>query len=300
MKEIRLGTRQSKLAIAQANMVKELIESKSRNVSVKIIPMKTSGDVVSDVRRAGLDKSAFTNDLELALLDNRIDMAVHSMKDLPSGLPEGLYVAGTPERGDARDVLVTHKGCKLQDLPSGSKIGTSSLRRKYQLLKLRYDIEVVEIHGNVDTRIRKVRDKQLDGVVVAACGLQRLGLESQISQFFSVDEMIPAACQGILAIEVRRNDEFASNIAYETNHAATYEAAKYERSFLEEVGGDCNKVVAAHASVAENRISFLGLLGLPDGKYFIRDKAESAEDGIALAKKVAANLLSRIQHLDLG
>jgi hydroxymethylbilane synthase len=294
LKDIRLGTRRSKLALAQANIVKDLIESRFRNISVTLVPIKTLGDDLSRSNDLVQNKSIFTSELENALLSGKIDIAVHSMKDLPSALDSTFTVAGTPERADARDALVTLKGYKLKELPSGARIGTSSLRRKYQIKELRSDINIVDIHGNVDTRVRKVKENQLDGIIVAACGLQRLGMEDLISEFFEVDQIIPAACQGILALEVLSKNAYATEIAKEINHVNTYNAASCERIFLEEVGGDCNDVVAAYATVKGERVSFLALLGLPEKMHIERYRSESPDDIHVVAKKAATTLLQKV------
>jgi hydroxymethylbilane synthase len=294
VKEIHLGTRPSKLALAQANIVKELIESKYRSISVTLVPIKTLGDEASRPNDLVQNKSIFTSELENALLAEKIDIAVHSMKDLPSTLDPAFIVAGTPERADARDALVTLKGYKLKELPSGARIGTSSLRRKYQIKELRSDIDIVDIHGNVDTRIRKVKENKLDGIIVAACGLQRLGMEDLVSEFFEVEQIIPAACQGILALEVLSKNTYATEIAREINHVDTYNAASCERIFLKEVGGDCNDVVAAYANVKKARVSFLGLLGLPEQRRIERYRSESLDDIQTVARKAATTLLQKI------
>lgn len=297
MKQIRLGTRGSKLALAQAELVKNLIEERCRDVSVILRPMRTTADSLNEDYSAGGGKLMFTDTIEEALLQGKLDIAVHSMKDLATVLPPGLIIAGTPQRGDVRDVLVTRKGQKLEDLPTGARIGTCSLRRKCQLLELRRDINVVDIRGNVDTRLRKLHEGQVDALILSACGLQRLGLDDAISQFFTIDQIIPAACQAVLAIETRVDDEFSIDIAKEVTDVSTFNAASCERDFLQAVGGDCNKAVAANASLKQGRIRFLGLLGYDK---IARYELESNEDGHIVAKKVAANLLARIQDINRG
>ena len=207
--KIIVGTRGSKLAVTQTNWVINKLKEKHPEVEFETKIIKTKGDLIQNVSLDKIgDKGLFVKEIEQQLIDGQIDMAVHSMKDMPSNLPEGLKFASIPKREDARDVLVLKEGySSINDLPNGAKVATGSKRRKYQLLKYRPDLNIVPIRGNIDTRIRKIVDENLDGVVLAASGLLRVGLEDKITYYIPKDIMIPAPAQGALAIEIRENSK---------------------------------------------------------------------------------------------
>ena len=249
-----VGTRGSRLALAQTGLVVDALRAAHPGALFEIWEITTQGDrdtkPLSEIGGQGV----FTKAIEEALLRNEIDIAIHSMKDLPPRLTDGLVIAAVPKRGDARDVLVTKDGRTLADLPAGARIGTGSARRVVQLKALRPDIECVEIRGNVDTRIRKVDEGQYDAIVLAMAGLERLGLESRASQVFSVEEMVPSPGQGALAVQVRANDAEAIALVRSVDHNETHAAITVERAYLEALGADCSMAVGAYTTVKDNVI----------------------------------------------
>ena len=244
-----IGTRGSRLALAQTQLVVDALRAAHPGMRFEIREVSTQGDrdtkPLSEIGGQGV----FTKAIEDALLRNEIDIAVHSMKDLPPRLTEGLTIAAVPERASALDALVTRGGLRLEDLPPGAQIGTGSGRRAAQIKVLRSDVTVSEIRGNVPTRIRKLDEGEYDGVVLAVAGLQRLGLEGRISQTFSVKEMTPSPGQGALAIEVRTDDAEAATAAALLDHPLSHVAVTAERAFLAALGAGCETPVGAHAEV---------------------------------------------------
>ena len=252
-----VGTRGSRLALAQTGLVVDALRAAHPEARFEVREITTQGDrdtkPLSEIGGQGV----FTKAIEDALLRNEIDIAIHSMKDLPPRLTDGLTIAAVPKRGDPRDALVTKDGRKLADLPPGARIGTGSARRAVQLKAMRPDVECVEIRGNVDTRIRKVDDGGYDAVVVAMAGLERLGLAARASQVFSVEEMVPSPGQGALAVQVRTSDESALALAQQINDVATQAAVEMERAFLEELGAGCTLPVGGHAWFERERLRFV-------------------------------------------
>ena len=244
-----IGTRGSRLALAQTQLVVDALRAAHPGMRFEIREVSTQGDrdtkPLSEIGGQGV----FTKAIEDALLRNEIDIAVHSMKDLPPRLTEGLTIAAVPERASALDALVTRGGLRFEDLPPGARIGTGSGRRAAQIKVLRSDVTVSEIRGNVPTRIRKLDEGEYDGVVLAVAGLQRLGLEGRISQTFSVKEMTPSPGQGALAIEVRTDDADAAAVAAPLDHPLSRVAVTAERAFLEALGAGCQTPVGAHAEI---------------------------------------------------
>jgi len=244
-----IGTRGSRLALAQTQLVVDALRAAHPGMRFEIREVSTQGDrdtkPLSEIGGQGV----FTKAIEDALLRNEIDIAVHSMKDLPPRLTEGLTIAAVPERASALDALVTRDGLRFEDLPPGARIGTGSGRRAAQIKVLRSDVTVSEIRGNVPTRIRKLDEGEYDGVVLAVAGLQRLGLEGRISQTFSVKEMTPSPGQGALAIEVRTDDADAAAVAAPLDHPLSRVAVTAERAFLEALGAGCQTPVGAHAEI---------------------------------------------------
>ncbi|HZW85385.1 MAG TPA: hydroxymethylbilane synthase, partial [Nitrososphaerales archaeon] len=208
MKEtIRIGTRGSKLALAQAEIVVSALRARHSGIEVKVVQIKTLGDLLPPSRAKEVDgKAAFTGALEEALMKGEVDAAVHSLKDLPNDIEQGLTLGATPRRGDHRDALVSKKGLQMADVPAGGRIGTSSLRRKAQLLAMRPELEVVEVRGNVETRVSKLEHGDLDGIVLAYAGLARIGLSARVTQVFDPEVMVPAVCQGTVGVEARADD----------------------------------------------------------------------------------------------
>ncbi|MDG6909926.1 MAG: hydroxymethylbilane synthase [Nitrososphaerota archaeon] len=286
-----VGTRGSKLALAQTKLVLGMLESADGGVSFEIVPIKTAGDL-SPPGTLNLDgKTAFTGEIEEHLVDEKIDFAVHSMKDLPPIPDDRLTVAATPRRGDARDALVTTSGEKFAALRKGARVGTSSARRKAQILAAKKDVEVIELHGNVETRLRKLEAEALDGVVLAAAGLQRLGLGSRITQVFEPGEMVPAPCQGILAVQARRGDRKVVALLKKIDDPAARLASECERAFSEALGGDCDVPLGAFASLGPEGLTAIGVLACPDGSEIVKI---SATGGRGKAKELGRELASKV------
>ena len=287
---LRLGTRGSRLALAQARVVLALIAETSPKTRLEVVQIKTTGDEARRRDGPASDlKSAFTHEIDRQLLDGKIDIAVHSMKDVPTSMDRRLAIAATPPRGDPRDALVTVSGKKLEGLPPASAVGTSSVRRRVQLGKLCPGIRVVDVRGNVETRIGKMAEGGLDGVVLAAAGLQRLGLEGKASQVFAVDEMIPAACQGILAVEARKDDARVLEVLRKIDHPPTHLQGACERAFLIRLGGDCNFPAGAHARPSGPGMKAIGMIAEPDGSSMVVEAVagngtEAEELGTRLAE----------------
>lgn len=269
--KIVVGTRGSKLALAQTNWVIDKLKEKYPKVNFEIKIIKTKGDLIQNVSLDKIgDKGLFVKEIEQQLIDNKIDMAVHSMKDMPSLLPEGLKFASIPKREDARDVLVLKDGYyDINDLPIGAKIATGSKRRKYQLLKHRPDLNIVPIRGNIDTRIKKIVDENLDGVVLAASGLLRAGFEDKISCYIPKDIMIPAPAQGALAIEIRKSSKDIENIIESLKDIETEIQVSAERGFLDGINGSCHLPIGAYCNVDGENIVLTGLYGDEYGKKLI-------------------------------
>lgn len=291
--KIVVGTRGSKLALAQTNWVIEKLKERYPKVNFEIKIIKTKGDLIQNVSLDKIgDKGLFVKEIEQQLIDNKIDMAVHSMKDMPSLLPEGLKFASIPKREDARDVLVLKDGYyDINDLPIGAKIATGSKRRKYQLLKYRPDLNIVPIRGNIDTRIKKIVEENLDGVVLAASGLLRAGFEDKISCYIPKDIMIPAPAQGALAIEIRKSSKDIENIIESLKDIESEIQVSAERGFLDGINGSCHIPIGAYCNVDGENINLTGLYGDAEGKKLItktiEGKASQARElGLELARLI--------------
>ena len=272
-----IGSRGSKLALAQAEWARTALSLSNPALDIQIEIIKTTGDVKTDPLSVIGGKGVFTKELEDALLDRRIDIAVHSLKDLPTVVPEGLALAAISEREDPRDALVlpTHseRSCEsLNDLPAGAIVGTSSPRRLAQVKNLRPDTEIKELRGNVDTRLRKLDEGQYDAIILASAGLRRLGLAERITLPIATDRMIPAVGQGAIGIETRAGDTQASELARLLNHEETHLACTAERALLRALGGGCQLPIAAHAVVQDGVLSLRGAVASRDGMKMVRDK----------------------------
>ncbi|MGL6105958.1 hydroxymethylbilane synthase [Romboutsia sp.] len=292
--KIVVGTRGSKLALIQTNWVIAELQRNYPSVEFETKIIKTKGDIIQHISLDKIgDKGLFVKEIEQQLLDKQIDMAVHSMKDMPSILPEGLKFAGIPKREDPRDVLVLKEGyTSLEDLPQGAKIGTGSKRRKYQLLKHRPDLNIVSIRGNIDTRIRKIEDENLDAVVLAASGLLRAGFEEKIGYYIPESIMIPAPAQGALAIEVRKDSPKIEEIINSLSHKETEVQVAAERGFLDGINGSCHIPIGAYCNLDGENISLVGLFGDEEGTKLITKtidgKASDARQvGLELAKLIS-------------
>lgn len=292
--KIVVGTRGSKLALTQTNWVVNELKKKHPNVEFEVKIIKTKGDLIQNVSLDKIgDKGLFVKEIEQQLLNKEIDMAVHSMKDMPSNLPDGLKFASIPKREDPRDALILKEGySSLEDLPKGATIGTGSKRRKYQLLKHRPDLNIVSIRGNIDTRIRKIEDENLDGVVLAASGLIRAGLHNNISQYLPVDIMIPAPAQGALALEIRDNDIELEKIIDCLKDDVTKIQVEAERGFLDGVNGSCHIPMGAYCTVDDENIKLVGLYGDEEGtklviKSISGQASKARELGLELAELIS-------------
>jgi len=296
---VRIGARSSRLSRAQTSIVSDLIKKRfGDSLVLEFVPVKTLGDRLPPAAKQGLgragEKGAFTGDLEALLLAGKIDVAVHSMKDLPSELTEGLELGATPSRSDPRDALVAEGGGTLTTLPKGARVGTSSLRRKAQLLKMRRDLEVVELHGNVDTRLRRVDGgaRDLDAIVLAVAGLERLGEVARISQTFSIEEMVPALGQGIIAVQMRRGDGDVAKVLAKIDDEATGLESACERAFALRLGADCNMPVGGCARLSGQRITMVGMVAKEDGRDYRRRAMSGPRSGAAsLGARLAEDLL---------
>ncbi len=289
---IRLGTRGSRLALAQTRLVADLLEASHEDLEVVTVPLKTLGDLLPPERIRGVDgKTAFTGEIEKQLLAGKIDAAVHSMKDLPTKLDDRLVVAATPKRGDARDALVSKERLPLRKLKAGARIGTSSVRRRAQLLAIRGDLKLVEIHGNVETRIRKIAGEGLEGVVLAAAGLKRMGLDSEISEIFEVEEVVPAVCQGILAVQARRDDETTIDLLSPIDDPGARAASVCERAFAEELGGDCYVPLGAFARPEGESLGVVGMIASVDGRRIVKEREKgAASDAETIGRRLAGKV----------
>jgi len=292
--QLTIGSRGSKLALFQANWVKSQLEAAHSGLKVVIEIIKTSGDVFLNAPLSQIGgKGLFTKEIEDALLEGRIDLAVHSLKDLPTVLPAGLSLAAVSRREDARDAFLSNQHRSLGGLPKGARVGTSSLRRQSQLLRLRSDLEVANLRGNLDTRIRKLDEKQYDGILLACAGLDRLGYQDRIVERLSVQELCPAVGQGALGIETRETDDETRNRLQCLHHAPTHSAVTAERAFLRRLGGGCQVPIAGHAWVEESRLEMLGVVASTDGHHLFRDQASApAEHAGELGSQLAERLLA--------
>jgi hydroxymethylbilane synthase len=286
--KLTIGSRGSALALWQAHWIKGQLEALGHVCYIEII--KTTGDKITDVPLAKVGtKGLFTKEIEEALLAGTVDVAVHSLKDLPTELPPGLGLAAVPVREDPRDVLV---GRTLDNLGPGSRVGTSSLRREAQLRARFPELLVEPLRGNVDTRLRKLREGRYDAIVLAAAGLKRLGLEEHISEFLSPEQMCPAVGQGALAIETRCDGGEAEAVCGGLDHPATRTAVLAERAVLSRLGGGCQVPIGAHARVNGTTIQITGVVVSPDGSQIIRREAQGGvEEAEALGYRLAGQLL---------
>jgi hydroxymethylbilane synthase len=298
---ILIGTRGSSLALAQTNEIVQSVRRLAPNVRCEIVRIKTQGDSMHDTGTAMSEgKSIFTKEIEDSLIHGQIDLAVHSMKDLTADLPKGLVIASVPKRTDPRDVLISRKRKKLQQLDGGARVGTSSARRKVQVQAARADLEIVETHGNVETRLRKLEQGEFDAIILAAAGLIRLGLERRVTEFLSTNVMLPAVGQGAIAIQSRENDAGIRNLLENLNHEPTRKAIEAERAFARRLGANCRTPTAAYARFENGKLTVEGIVAATNGKLILRSrivsdnpKAESVGEELAesLLKKGAGIVL---------
>jgi hydroxymethylbilane synthase len=289
----RIGTRGSLLALKQSENVKASLEAIRPEVEIVLQVIKTTGDKILDVPLSQVGgKGLFVKEIEDALLAGAIDLAVHSMKDVPAELPEGLEIGIIPEREDPRDVLITRNGEGLFDLPVGSRVGTSSLRRAAQMKRLRPDLVTLNLRGNLDTRLRKLQDGLYDAIVLAAAGLHRMGWEDRITSYLDVSEFVPAIGQGALGIELRSEDQETRRLLAPLNDFDTAVAVEAERSFLRRLEGGCQVPIGGYARVLEGSIELTGLVASLDGTEIFRGRRTAPrEEAQSLGTSLAEELL---------
>lgn len=270
MKHLRIGTRDSILALWQAEWVRSRLAQIYPELEITLVPVKTKGDKILDVPLARIgDKGLFTKELESFLLRSEIDLAVHSLKDLPTNLPEGLELAAYCEREEPRDVLLSKDGTKLEHLPAGAVIGTSSLRRKAQLKHYRPDLQFVDLRGNLHTRWGKLQNSEMHGIVLAAAGVKRLGWEERITQILHEDIVLSAVGQGSIALEIARERRDISHLLTQLNHMPTELAVRAERALMRKLEGGCQVPVGALAQVQSREIELRGMVASLDGSRLL-------------------------------
>jgi hydroxymethylbilane synthase len=292
MKVIRIGTRGSALAVWQAEWVRSQLLGLYPDYEVELVKIKTTGDKILDVPLAKVGgKGLFVKEIETALLEKRVDLAVHSMKDMPAEVPPGLCIGVIPERENPLDVLISRNGETFNDLPKGARLGSSSLRRCAQVLHVRPDITVHSLRGNLDTRIRKLETEDLGAIILAAAGVSRLGLKDRITEYIPDSIMLPAIGQGALCIEIREDDEAIRTLTAPMDHKDTRLAVESERAFLLRLEGGCQVPIAGHGRVTEDGLELTGLVAELDGSVLLRKTITGPVDrheqlGVELADRL--------------
>lgn len=295
MTVVRIATRKSQLALWQAQHVAALLRDAHPGIEIELVPLVTQGDRIQDRTLAAIGgKGLFIKELEVAIEDLRADIAVHSMKDVPADLPAGLMIGAVLTRADPRDALVSTSGIeRIQDLPQGAVVGTSSLRRQAQLCALRVDLRIEALRGNVDTRIRKLDAGGMHAIILACAGLIRLGLESRITSRIDPDICLPAVTQGVIGIECRRSDTRTLDLLRPLEDPATRLCMDAERAFAARLGGSCQSPIAAYAELGSDRMTLRGLVAEPDGSRVLRDSLSgSREKPAALGVQLADLMLT--------
>lgn len=294
MKKWNVGTRRSNLALTQTKWVVDRLQEIAPEAQFELHEIVTKGDRILDVTLSKVGgKGLFVKEIEQTLFDRETDFAVHSLKDMPAELPEGLVIGAIPKRVDARDVLLSKDRKTLDELPEGALVGTSSLRRSAQLLAYRPDLQIESLRGNIDTRMRKMEEGNFDAIILAAAGLERVQFAGSISQYLPVEISLPAVGQGALAIECRSDDEETLALLRKLDHQPTRLAVTAERSFLHKLQGGCQVPIGAYATVGEgDLVTVTGMVGSPDGKQLFRETA-SGHDPVALGIQVAEALLAQ-------
>jgi len=308
MKEIKIATRKSILALWQSEHIKARIEAQHKGMKVVLEGMKTKGDVILDTPLAKIGgKGLFTKELEDSMLKGETDIAVHSLKDVPVVFPEGLRLAAICSREDTRDAMISEKFAKFSDLPHGAKVGTTSLRRKMQLLIMRPDLEIISLRGNVQTRLRKLKEGEFDAIILAMAGINRLNIKAEVAHIytFGFDEMIPAMGQGALGIEARDEKQILDETSFLNDENAVIETT-IERDFVSVLEGGCQVPIGISARLKGDEISIDAIVGLPDGSEYIKDSLKTSKDkfqsvGKELAHKFiekgARELLKRAEEM---
>jgi len=295
-KQIKIGTRGSLLATTQSTWVRKQIEAEHPGITVELVKIVTKGDKILDVPLAKVGgKGLFVKEIEEALLRKDVDLAVHSMKDVPSELPDELHLGIIPPRENPHDAFISTMFAKLADLPEGATVGTSSLRRRAQLAALRPDLKIVDLRGNLDTRLRKLDEGKFQAIILAAAGLNRLGMSSRATGYFTAKEMLPAVGQGALGIELRKDDdELLAGLSF-LNDANTTIAVAAERAFLYRLEGGCQVPIGAFAEVDGGQVELTGLVASVDGKEVLKDSISGPN---AEAQQIGAQLANKL--LDMG
>jgi hydroxymethylbilane synthase len=294
-RKIVIATRGSKLALWQAEWVRSKILGLDPSLEVELMKIKTTGDKILDVPLAKVGgKGLFVKEIEEAMLRGEADLAVHSMKDVPTVLPEGLHLGAILVREDPRDAFISLKAKSFRDLPEGATVGTSSLRRSCQLKSMRPDLRITSLRGNLDTRLRKLQEGQFDAIILASAGVKRLGFEAKITEVLEPGVSLPAIGQGAVGIECRRDDEFINALIKPLDHGETATCVRAERACLKKLEGGCQVPIAAHARLEAGRLVMDGLVGSVEGDSIIRCHMEgSPGEAEALGTAVAEDLLSR-------
>jgi len=288
----KIGTRGSKLALTQTNFVADKLKKIMPEAEIEICIIKTSGDVMQDVSLLTIGgQGVFVKELEDALLSKKIDLAVHSMKDVPGETPDELIFAAILPREDMRDVLVSRDNIKMESMPKGAKIGTGSQRRGAQIKAMLPDINIVPIRGNIDTRLKKIETENLAGVILAAAGMKRMGLAERITQFLPVETMLPAVGQGALGLQIRKTDVELAKACAALNDATTAAEVTAERSYLKALGGGCRLPIAALGKLEGQRLSLEGMIAAPDGSTMIREKINGAKENAEELGKTLAEII---------
>jgi hydroxymethylbilane synthase len=292
-RRLRIGTRGSALALWQAEWVKTQLLAAHVELAVELLVIKTTGDKILDVPLAKVGgKGLFVKEIEEALLDGRADLAVHSVKDMPAELPEGLHLAVMPPREDPRDALISRNGAGLQALPHGARVGTSSLRRAAQLLHLRPDLRIETLRGNVDTRLRKLESEGFDAIVLAAAGLKRMELSHVVSEYLEPERMVPAVGQGALGIETRTGDAFTNEMVASLAHQQTMTIVSAERAFLKRLEGGCQVPIGAHATMEGDTLILTGMVADLEGVRLIRKELRGdAQQAEVVGERLAGVIL---------
>ena len=288
---VRVGSRSSPLALAQTEEILSLLRGRFANVQFEVVRLSTRGDRNATAVLTSLGRGAFVKDIELALLDSEIDFAIHSAKDVGPDIPDGLRILPIGERQDARDVLVSKAGLSLMGLPTGTRLGTGSPRRKAQIKALRPDIEVLPVRGNVGTRMEKVRGPNYDGVVIAAAGLARLGRLSEATEFLDVEQVTPDVGQGTLVAEFRKDDDEIDSMLSSVVVDETASAFRAERAFLDSIGGGCTKPVAAYGEIDGRWLRMHVMAAEPDGGRIVRSQIEGDVSEVESIGRKAAKVL---------
>jgi hydroxymethylbilane synthase len=291
-KMLKIGTRGSQLALWQANWVKTVIEAGDPSLSIELVIIKTTGDKILDVPLAKVGgKGLFVKEIEEALLNEKIDLAVHSMKDMPAQIPQGLCIGAIPPREAPQDVLISKNNRRFSQLPSGARIGTGSLRRKAQLLFARPDLVVAPLRGNIDTRLKKLETENLDAIILAAAGVRRLGFENKITEYLDENIMLPAVGQGALCIEIRQNDSLTGPVVAGLEDPKTRAVIRGERAFSDRLEGGCQVPIAAHGRIDKDIFTLSGLVAAVDGKTLIKETLQGPENASGM---IGAELAERL------